>query len=198
MDFNGFPPDENEMSQKQDAFRHLHSIPHGPPPHGFMDNHPEMAMFMRNMHRFMRLNLVDSFPGMSRGEYFLLEVLHEHERRNPQAQGIYAGSLAMAVHMSPPGVSRLLKALENRGFVARNVDEENRRNTFIRLTSAGDSAREQSQEKMRRLIDNVLNSMGPENMQTLLTLWARLIDILENEIKASEGGEQSDPTPERP
>ncbi len=195
MDFDGFPPDAHDTKHQHEAFRHMHSNPHGPPPHGFMGDHPEMAMFMRNMHRFMRINFIDSLPGMSRGEYFLLEVLHEHELRHPKARGMYAGSLAEAVRMSPPGVSRLLKALEGRGYVARSVDEESRRNTFIRLTPAGDSAREQSRDKMQRFVNNVLKTMGPENMQTLLTLWSRLMDILENELKASEGAAQADPFP---
>ena len=39
--------------------------------------------------------------------------------------------------MLPSAISRTLKGLEERGYVERNINKNDRRNTYVELTAAG-------------------------------------------------------------
>lgn len=138
---------------------------------------------MRITNRFRKLHLLEVFSNISRGEFFVLEALHHHHAANPGVQGMYASALAQVMESSPPAVSRTLKALEGRGFIERTVDREDRRNTYVSLTSKGEAARRETKEHMAGYMENVVREMGPEDIRHLLTLLDKLIDIMEEEIQ---------------
>lgn len=50
---------------------------------------------------------------------------------------VTVGEIAEIEHVKPPSVSKIVAALENTGFVAREPDERDRRCVFITATSEG-------------------------------------------------------------
>ncbi len=149
-----------------------------------MEEQSLQAQLMRTMHRFKRVNLAAATDGLTRGEFFLLEMLGEDRRRHPDTEGMYAGMLAGAARMSAPAVSRFLRAMEGKDFIERSVDPVDRRNTRIRLTDAGARALATEKERIQRLMDRVFTAVGTEDMRTLLVLFTRVLDTLEQEIAA--------------
>lgn len=57
-----------------------------------------------------------------------------------RAGSIRPGDLARAEGTGAPGVTRLLTELEQRGYVAREADHEDRRSILVRTTPSGDNA----------------------------------------------------------
>lgn len=145
--------------------------------------------FTQIMQRVRRLKSVDLYTELTRGEFMVLETLKRQQQLRPKAQGVYVSALADEVHVSAPAVSRMLKNLEGKGYVERNVDREDRRNTYIRLTVAGGGAQARAKAHMHRLMSRVLDRMGEDNLRVMLAQCERLIEIIEDETRKNNEGD---------
>jgi DNA-binding MarR family transcriptional regulator len=83
--------------------------------------------------------------------------------RGPQG----VASLAEAVAVAPPTVSRLVDRLARKGLVRRRADRHDRRQVRIGLTEAGRSLVDQVTERRRREIATLLTSIPLEVQQPM-------------------------------
>lgn len=146
--------------------------------------------FFSAMQRLRRLHMIDVLGTMPRAEFFVLDVLARHRTFSPRAKGMYVSELAMQAHVSPQSVSRTLRAMEEKGYIAREIDPSNRRNVFIRLTPEGVAAWEAKHRAMHTYIDRVMDAMGEDDMRSLIALLGRLADTIEA-VAASPQVEES-------
>lgn len=146
-----------------------------------MNNKELQEDLIRALHRFGRLGTgqVIELEGLTQGEFFSLGMLREHLKDRPE--GMYVWELAQHMRVSPPGASRLLRGMERKGYIERSVDREDRRNTYIRITALGGAAWDRTAGRVERFLDRVTGRMGAEDLRTLITLWNRLSDIIEEE-----------------
>ncbi len=91
--------------------------------------------------------------------------------------------IADTLHVSSPAISRTISTLEKKGFVERNIDRINRRNTVVRLTENGREVFESECGKIYGFMNNVVNRMGEDKLNELLSLSAELLENVEKEIK---------------
>ena len=94
---------------------------------------------------------------------------------------MHVRELAQRARVSPPGASRMLRTMEEKGLIERRVDRNDRRNTYITLTEGGEAAWRRTTERLSTFLDRVVDRMGLENVQTMIDLWNRFSDILEDE-----------------
>lgn len=147
-----------------------------------MDNAAIQARFFHLMQRFRRLRPL-KIGDLHGAAFFLLELLHDDQQENPDSEGMYGTDIAMHTHMSPPAISRMLRALEAKGYVSRIPGREDRRNTHIRLTPEGSEALSQAQAHAFAFVGNIIEKMGPEATLQLLQLLERLSDIIEEDAQ---------------
>ena len=135
----------------------------------------------RALHRFGRLNTgqLIEMEGLTQGEFFGLAMLHEHLKEHPE--GMHVRELADKARVSPPRVSRMLRDMEEKGLIERRIDRDDRRNTYIFLTEQGEEAWNRTAARLSTFLDRVVDRMGPENIRTMIDLWNRFADILEDE-----------------
>ena len=69
---------------------------------------------------------------LSPSQYLLLHFLTEEPR--------LASDFAVVMRVKQPSVAALVKRLEDKGWIERYVDEEDRRARFVRITRAGRAA----------------------------------------------------------
>lgn len=150
---------------------------------GYVEEASLQSDFMRVASRFTRLHLVDIFTDVSKGEFFLLQILHQHRKGCADSQGMYVSELAAEMRMATPGVSRMLKSLEAKGYIERHVDEKDRRNTYICITQAGEDVRTGLMRHMSQLMDRVFEKMGYDEVRQLIALWNRLLEAMHEELK---------------
>ncbi len=146
-----------------------------------MENKEIQEELIRALHRFGRLNTgqVMEMEGLTQGEFFSLGMLRKHMEDHPE--GMYVWELARYMRVSPPGASRMLRGMERKGFIERSVDRSDRRNTYIIVTVQGHAAWERTAKRVEQFMDRVSGRMGGEDLRTLVDLWNRLSDIIEDE-----------------
>lgn len=133
------------------------------------------------LHRFGKLNTgqLIEMEGLTQGEFFGLSMLREHLKTHPE--GMHVRELADKARVSPPRVSRMLRDMEEKGLIERRIDRDDRRNTYIVLTETGEATRQRTTARLSTFLDRVVDRMGLENVQTMIDLWNRFSDILEDE-----------------
>ena len=74
----------------------------------------ERALF-RALHRFGKANTgqIVEMEGLTQGEFFGLSMLREHLKNHPE--GMHVRELAQRARVSPPGASRMLRTMEEKG-----------------------------------------------------------------------------------
>lgn len=150
--------------------------------------------FMRVSHRMRRLNMSHVFSDVSQGEFFALEMLRKFQQRNGDSRGVIVSDLARSLRVSPPAASRTLKNMEEKGLIRREVDKNNRRNTYVFLTEKGMESRDMASKAMEDFTGRVMKRMGDENVEMLISLIQKMTTIMEEELADKGKGDKDEET----
>ncbi len=120
--------------------------------------------------------------GVTQPEYLILTALHVHQQKDPKSQGVYVSALAEELSVSVSMISKLLKSLEEKGWILRTVDKNSRRNTFVTLTDLGESIYQTASAQMIAFHKGVVDSLGQEKFAQLLSSAATLFRTYEDAL----------------
>ncbi len=129
---------------------------------------------LSSIHRMKCIRMDDLMNGVSQQEFFLLQLIASHE--DDKQQGICVSDLAQQMKVSAPAISRRLGTLEEKGLIERRSNHEDRRNTYVKLTSDGSKIREETCKKMDALICRVIEEVGEKDVTEMIRLWNRFAD----------------------
>ena len=109
----------------------------------------------------------------------MLEII-ERENGNRE-QGVLASDIAKRLGITAPAVSKMLRSMEEKGYVERRVDEKDRRNTRVSITPDGKEAEQQVRRQMQEFITGVIERLGEERTKELIHLMNRYTEIMQEE-----------------
>lgn len=135
---------------------------------------------LKTTFRYGRANMGVPVGDISQGEFVAMQVIYHYQKERPEEYGIGAAQLAAGVYSSPPAVSRVLNALEEKGYIVRETDPDNRRRTRIALTEKGEEVRQKGCKLCGDYFDRIVARMGEEKMLQFLSLWKELVEIMES------------------
>ncbi len=109
-------------------------------------------------------------------------------------EGIYSGraylkDLAKNMNLSIRQTSKMAKELKNRGLVTWSHDGDGSEGTYLFITDAGRELVAQNEDILRRYYGSIIEKYGREDMLNLLQMMKRLETVMQDELKAMEGGE---------
>lgn len=119
------------------------------------------------------------FTGLRKSEFVMLEII-ERENGNRE-QGVLASDIAKRLRITAPAVSKMLRSMEEKGYVERRVDEKDRRNTRVSITPDGKEAEQQVRRQMQEFITGVIERLGEERTKELIHLMNRYTEIMQEE-----------------
>lgn len=155
-----------------------------------MENKEIQEEMFRAMFRLKHLNMSGMLKDISIGEYKILEMCSGCPACNDSEDGAYVSGMAAQMRVSAPAVSRLLKGMEGKDYIARQADAKDRRNTRVFITEAGRVKREECREILRNYTERVIGRMGEDNMLQLLNLFNQMLGVMEDELKKTEKGDR--------
>lgn len=138
--------------------------------------------FFRAMDQFHRLNLGVLFPEMTKADCMTLMAI-DHFRQKEESGVLTVSGLAEKMHAKPPAVSRSLKSLEDRGFIARTVNKSDRRNTYVELTGKGRGEWKRMEREMADFARAVISRMDEEDMCRLIAYLDELYRVANEELE---------------
>jgi len=152
---------------------------------------------MTAQHKFIKAHKRITFPDMRKSEFVILKMIQKGRMGGTSIEGVSVSELAKNLMVTTPAVSKALKDMEEKGYIEREPDKNDRRNTIVKITRKGERARKETCKRMDLLMQNVIDRLGEENVKKLIQLLNQLTDLINEEslnmkIKMQEEEHEAD------
>ncbi|WP_195984240.1 MarR family transcriptional regulator [Clostridium sp. D33t1_170424_F3] len=130
-------------------------------------------LFRSMMELMQSLKDFGSVGPVTRSTMLLLSVIHQESEQSEQKSGVAgvtSSQLSNTMEVTKPAVSKAVGFLEERGFVARVNDREDRRRTYICLTPEGERVLEEARQTVLERINRIVDRLGEQEAQEFIRL----------------------------
>lgn len=107
--------------------------------------------------------------GMMDREIDTLLVIRKLRERSGCGR-VRVSDIAKMLEIPAPGVSRMLRNLEQRGWIVRETDPEDRRITLVRITPQGEKVLDAKRKAFDAFLDELTDRIGHEKIQELIRM----------------------------
>lgn len=140
---------------------------------------------MKGMLKFQKFHHPRITCDISRMESNTIFCLIKKEKMKNQTVNV--SELAKELNVSMQSISRTLKSLENKGYIIREVDADNRRNTLIKLSEKGNNLVDEKKRIIEDYFFRVFSHFTDEELQQYLNFQEKFYAaILEEGINFKE------------
>lgn len=135
--------------------------------------------------RFGRLKSRFKTHNFSHTEFIILGTIAQGQKEESEKEepGILVSQITSHFGSSKSSTSKILRALEEKGYIERNLGKKDKRQMYVTLTEKGESCRRLFQKQMDDYAEKVIERMGEKDIDTLLVLMEKLYGIMEEEAK---------------
>lgn len=154
-----------------------------------MDNNTcdRIEEVMRVSHKYRFLKIEGIFNGVSRSEFLALMLIDKtNGDKQDISKCIQAGDICKGLNCTPAAISKMLKNLEGKGWIVREVNKDNRRNTNIILTEKGHDVINDARKRINEFTKRISNRLGEDKLDQLISILEETYDIAREEIKKME------------
>ncbi len=134
----------------------------------------EMA-FLICLRKLRRSNVSTMYDSLSTAEFFTLVAARALKY---EQSDVRVSALAERLDSSPQAISKMLRNLEVKGYIRRETDPSNRRNTFVRITEEGDTLLQEAQSSIHQFAQLVTEKMGEEDMACFIRLGEKCSQVM--------------------
>lgn len=145
-----------------------------------MTNNDYKTSMIQAVHRMKKASSAIILEDMSKGEFFTLEMINKYIENHCNIEGICVSDIAKGLKISPSAISRMLRQLEEKGYITRTVDKTDRRNTYVVLTDLGKEKRLRAESSLNEFAEKIITQMGDRKISQLVELINEMVDIMEN------------------
>ena len=135
----------------------------------------------RAMEQFHKLRIGDMIEDISKGECVTLMVLAKSDRKEEGKLNV--SELADLTKSEPSAISRILKGLEEKGYIARMINAKDRRNTYVALTEQGKEKTREIEDTFHSFGEAVVSRLKAEDVQRMIEVLDETYQIAVEEIK---------------
>lgn len=148
---------------------------------------PDFRKFglLQILQQFRRIHWGSHFKELTQQEYMLLSAIACAQEAHPDSPGVYVSALAEELVVSVSMVSKMLKALEEKGWIVRTIDPNSRRNTFVSLSGEGSRLYEEEAARAEAANRRIVARMGEETMARFLKDAEKLAECIAQELGSS-------------
>ena len=155
------------------------------------------------MHNFHKIKFWSLVPELNTSEHMIIfalfrceagkcgELSDDFDIKLSAMKGVKVSSLAKAVRMTMPGVSRLLAGLEEKGIIERRIDMSDRRNTLVFLTEDGYKKIRGYKKRTDKYFETVFERFGEDKIAGIIDLISELAEIAQEELQKELIGSES-------
>ncbi len=97
-----------------------------------------------------------------------------------QESGVTLSEVIEVTGMTMSAASKKISILEKKGFIKRNVSQEDKRKVCITLTEKGLEICEKERTEKQAWLSEVISRMGIDNARQMVELMGMMFDIIEN------------------
>ena len=136
--------------------------------------------FFRAMHQFHKLNVASILPDISQSEFAAMNVIMDKGEDGK----ITISELACKSKVHSSAISRTLHGLEEKGYVERSIDKNDRRNICVELTEEGKRVTTEARQIMCDYVKAVVEHLENRELERLIAYMNKIYSVAEKEIEA--------------
>lgn len=135
--------------------------------------------FFESMHQFRKLNVASMLPDINQSEFAAMNVI-----MNKGEDGkITISELASRTRVHSSAISRTLHGLEEKGYVERSIDKNDRRNICVELTIEGERVTNETRQIICDYGKAVVDHLEPRELERLIAYMNMIYSVAEKEIE---------------
>ena len=146
----------------------------------------DFRSFTQIMYSFGNLDFSKFLNNCSKSEYVVLSKIDEYISEN-KVDCINVTKLSELLNVSTPAISRVLKSLESKKYIVRDIDIFCRRNTLVRLTEIGIEELKKCNDSLNSVFDNYFVNLSSEEQENFIRSVEKLYKAFCNKINEIEG-----------
>ena len=139
----------------------------------------KFAAIIARMHKLKFGNML---TGISEIEFKTMSAIS----RISMSGDVKVSDIARYLELSAPAVSRTMKALEEKEYIERQTDKQDRRNTFVKLTKKGEEQQKAWMKSFEEFSEAIFARLGDEKSNQLLEDLEAFVKASKEEMKARE------------
>lgn len=143
------------------------------------------AIFFHTMERYKRIHIERLIPELTKMEFMVMHDINCLQRRSEE-KGVYVSELVKRAEIVPSAISRLLKGLEEKGYIVRETDRNNRRNTYVIMTVEGRTLIEDTKKRMDSYMGKVFAQLGEEKVMKFIELCDEMVLVMEQALEEND------------
>lgn len=133
--------------------------------------------YLRSMEDMRKVFFYSKFQfDVPRGELSTLEAIYTLKNDNKKAT---TSSLSYLLMISKSAVSQAINTLERKGWVHRDIDEQDKRVYCFSLTDTGNEKINSIKEQTKNIVSYLLNQLGEDDLKELIRLHKKIYKIVE-------------------
>ena len=138
------------------------------------------------MHKISRMShMKDVFSDVTKAEFFTMNIIYDFSRthNDEKIYGITVTHIAKFLDMTAAAMSKMLRLIEEKGYVERRLDDKDRRAVYICLTQKGEKLIREERNRVNARISKIIEILGNEDTNELLRLLNKLADAMQTTKK---------------
>ena len=139
----------------------------------------KFAAIIARMHKLKFGNML---TGVSEIEFKTMSAIS----RISKSGDVKVSDIARYLELSAPAVSRTMKSLEEKEYIERQTDKQDRRNTFVKLTTKGEEQPKAWMKSFEEFSEAIFARLGDEKSNKLLEDLEAFVKASKEEMKARE------------
>jgi DNA-binding MarR family transcriptional regulator len=121
--------------------------------------------------------VLDRMALYSSGESFLLRLLACKDELLPHAEGgVHPSELQKRMGTSSARVAAILRSLEKKGFITREVDHNDRRRVIVSITAEGRVHADAEMDEMEAVIREIFLNLGEDDTNEFIRILDRVFE----------------------
>lgn len=127
------------------------------------------------------INVESIFEFVERTDYLFLYSIKEGVEKSDCHEGVYLSEVAEYMKLSIPETSKMVKSLENKGYIIWKLDEKKER-TYLVLTNKAIELSNCQKEKMIEAYEKIVSNIQEEDLAVTRCTLRKIRQLME-EIK---------------
>ena len=136
----------------------------------------KFAAIIARMHKLKFGNML---TGVSEIEFKTMSAISK-------SGDVKVSDIARYLELSAPAVSRTMKSLEEKEYIERHTDKQDRRNTFVMLTTKGEEQQKTWMKSFEEFSEAIFARLGDEKSNKMLEDLEAFVKASKEEMKARE------------
>ncbi|SFR68857.1 MarR family winged helix-turn-helix transcriptional regulator [Anaeromicropila populeti] len=110
------------------------------------------------------------------------EMVEQNTKTEPNLPGVKISDITKRMDATKPAISKKIRSLEEKEYVKRVSDKKDKRVVYLTVTEEGRKALEESKKEITDFLTVVFQKMGSEDVEQLLHLNEKLVDLIIEEL----------------